>query len=138
MSSEVRDVTAKPNWLLFPWRAALAVMKRIMFGAAKYKPNDWQDQETHSEAEFVEKAMRHLVAHASGEINDHENGDTHLACAATDLLMALWHQIKSKEPAMKLRPDLEPWWDRCVHGVVVPPLMSPTRVCRECLNLAMG
>lgn len=59
----------------------------------KYPKNNWKLGAPDCEfaALRLESAMRHLVAHMSGELVDSETGIAHLAMAANNLMMVFYH-----------------------------------------------
>ena len=68
--------------------ALLRIGEVLTFGAEKYAAHGWQ---TVPEAPSRYKAalLRHLTAHAMGEVNDRESGLPHLSHAACCLLFML-------------------------------------------------
>lgn len=83
----------KLNWWLLPFKALEPVVRVLMFGARKYAPDNWKNVEPYRERYFS-ACQRHLIAYQSGEINDPETGENHLAHAICCLLFILWKELK--------------------------------------------
>jgi hypothetical protein len=80
-----KDDTGKARWDLLPLEPIKELVDVLTFGAKKYGPNNWQtvDDGYHR---YYSACMRHLVAHASGELFDPETKLSHLAHAMCNLL----------------------------------------------------
>jgi hypothetical protein len=96
-----KESEGKLQWSLVPWGSVEEVVKVLMFGAAKYAPDNWQRVQPARKLYF-EAAMRHLVAWQRGEEKDGESGLPHLAHAACDILFLLW--FKEFPPAADSQP----------------------------------
>lgn len=83
-----KDDAGKARWRLFPWTAAKIVLNVLEHGAKKYGEDNWKLVQD-GERRYVDAAMRHLVAHISGEEMDEESGLPHLAHAACSVLFAI-------------------------------------------------
>jgi hypothetical protein len=83
-----KDDASKPRPSLLPFRGLDAVLRVLEFGAHKYAPHAWRNV-PNGHARYVDAALRHLHAYASGEANDPESGLPHLAHAACSVLFAL-------------------------------------------------
>lgn len=57
----------------------------LSYGAAKYGEQNWQHVEN-GQDRYYAAALRHLLAHRSGQVLDDESGQTHLAHAATNIM----------------------------------------------------
>lgn len=69
--------------------SALVDVATVMeMGAIKYEVGNWL-KGGKPDKEYLDSAMRHLMAHISGELYDQELGTKHLANAAWNLLAAL-------------------------------------------------
>lgn len=79
---------AKARWDLLPIAALDSVVRVLTFGAAKYGDDNWRSVE-HPRRRYYAAAMRHVAAWWSGETNDPESGEHHLAHAACCLLFVL-------------------------------------------------
>jgi len=85
-----KDSSGKRRWTLVPWSALGEVVDVLMFGAGKYSDHGWKTV-VDGERVYLDAALRHLSAHMEGRMLDDESGLPHLAHAATDVLIALWH-----------------------------------------------
>lgn len=65
-----------------------AVANILTFGAKKYAAHSWQSVER-GEERYLAALLRHLTAHAKGEVNDPESGMPHLAHAACNAMFIL-------------------------------------------------
>lgn len=76
-------------------KALTSVAEVLTFGAQKYAAHSWH---TVSEGKSRYKAalLRHLTAHAQGEVNDPESGLPHLAHAACCSLFIL--ELEQRDP----------------------------------------
>ena len=83
-----KDDAGKVDLSLLPFAALEGVARVLEFGAAKYAPHAWRHVED-GHHRYVNAALRHLHAHAKGELNDPETGLPHLAHAACSILFAL-------------------------------------------------
>ena len=95
MSNGVKDTEGKIALNLIPPHALEEVAKVRMFGNKKYgDPWAWLNASVPKEA-FIEAAKRHLNQIAKGKLVDPESKLTHLAHAATSLMMALELDVKA-------------------------------------------
>jgi hypothetical protein len=92
----------KPDMYLLPPLATLEVGKVLTYGANKYSPDNWKKLDSLQER-YTSAAMRHLLAHMSGEENDEETDMSHLAHAICCLLFKLEDQlsVESKEEGLR-------------------------------------
>lgn len=102
LSEGVKHDGDKPMMGLLPWGPLREVAKVLTFGARKYAPNNWKKVTPPSR--YFDAALRHLAAYEEGEDDDEESGLSHLAHAASCLLIALWHQGKGR-PARHSEED---------------------------------
>jgi len=87
----------KLDWTLFPWSEATEVMEVLMGGAKKYAPNNWKKLEN-GEKRCIAAAMRHIIAHLSGEdINKDDFNLSHLAHAACGILFAMYFMNQRRQ-----------------------------------------
>lgn len=63
------------------------------FGAKKYAPNNWQFVED-AESRYTDALYRHLLAEASGELQDQESELLHAAHSAWNALARLELQLR--------------------------------------------
>lgn len=82
----------KPDMYLLPPLATLEVGKVLTYGANKYSPDNWRKLDALQER-YTSAAMRHLLAHMSGEANDAETDMSHLAHAICCLLFKLEDEL---------------------------------------------
>lgn len=77
-------------WVEFPyWGALLDAAKPMTSGAAKHGAHTYRrDADI---GDYFSAAMRHIVAHLSGELHDPETGNYHLAHAAASLLVVSYN-----------------------------------------------
>lgn len=87
---------AKPNLALLPFNALAEVAGVFGFGAVKYAPGDWVN-DNNGGGDHVAAALRHIGAHCDGEKLDDESGETHLAHASARLLMAIGKRIRNNK-----------------------------------------
>lgn len=80
----VKHDAGKPRAELLPPRALLAVARVLSLGAAKYGADNWH--KCRDPQRYVGAALRHVLAHMSGEKRDPESGESHLTHAACCLL----------------------------------------------------
>lgn len=66
----------KLKWSLVSWRALEPMIKVLMFGAAKYSPNNWKKGLTYTE--ICESLQRHMNSFLEGEDNDKESKLEHI------------------------------------------------------------
>lgn len=83
-----KDDAGKVRLDLLPFAALEDVARVLEHGAEKYAPHAWRHVEGGHER-YVRAALRHLHAHAGGEMFDPESGLPHLAHAACSILFAL-------------------------------------------------
>ena len=86
--------SGKLRWSLLPYDALADVVRVLMHGAAKYEDFNWQHvvSEDGGKARYFDALQRHLIAWWNGEINDPEDGLSHLAHATCCLLFLLWKE----------------------------------------------
>lgn len=83
-----KDTKGKPPISLVPPYAIEEIARIRAFGNEKYgSPWGWLDNV--SSGEFIDAALRHLLKWNRGETTDPESGLSHLAHAATSVVMAL-------------------------------------------------
>jgi hypothetical protein len=95
----------KPEMYLVPPLALLEVGKVLTYGAKKYSPDNWRKLDNLQER-YTSAAMRHLLAHMSGESNDEETDMSHLAHTICCLLFKLEDELLEKAEKERTRePD---------------------------------
>lgn len=95
----------KPEMYLVPPLALLEVGKVLTYGAKKYSPDNWRKLDNLQER-YTSAAMRHLLAHMSGEACDDETEMSHLAHAICCLLFKLEDELLEEAEKERIRkPD---------------------------------
>jgi hypothetical protein len=75
----------KPRWDLLPLEPIKELVQVLTFGAQKYGPENWRKVENGFHRYYA-AAMRHLIAYATGELNDPETGLSHIAHTMCNLV----------------------------------------------------
>lgn len=88
LANGVKHDEHKPRPELLPPRALLSVSEVLAYGARKYAPDNWR-KVPDAHTRYVGAALRHVLAHLTGERLDPESGKPHLAHAVCSLLFAL-------------------------------------------------
>lgn len=83
-----KDDAGKPQWHLFPWRAAQKVVEVLMHGALKYGEFNWKKLDD-IENRYLDAALRHMVEYALGKRIDVDSGKPVLAHAVCCLMFLL-------------------------------------------------
>ena len=78
----------KPRADLLPPLALIEVAKVLTYGAGKYGPDNWKKLDN-LQSRYTGAALRHLLAHMSGEETDEETDLNHIAHAVCCLLFKL-------------------------------------------------
>ncbi|MEO0479048.1 MAG: dATP/dGTP diphosphohydrolase domain-containing protein [Planctomycetota bacterium] len=88
----------KPSFWLIPHEPLLEVAKVLTYGASKYEedPHDRNYLRVEDgERRYLDAVLRHMNSHLRGEKSDPESGLSHLAHAASSLLMAMgWRSAR--------------------------------------------
>ena len=85
----------KPPLALIPSEALIEIAEVLGFGAEKYGPNNWrEDIDKTKWSRSYSSLQRHLNAFWSGEDTDPESGLSHLAHAATQVVILM---VKQRE-----------------------------------------
>lgn len=85
--SGVKYDQEKPDMSLLPSKALVEVARVLTFGSKKYSAHNWR--KGYQWSRLIAAAMRHLTAYNDGEDRDPESGISHLAHAASCLMMLL-------------------------------------------------
>ena len=85
----VKHDTGKPRWSLLPLGSIAQIVQVLDFGAAKYKPDNWQHVPD-ARRRYYDAMQRHIEAWWTGERCDRETGLHHLAHAGCCILFLLW------------------------------------------------
>jgi hypothetical protein len=67
------------------------IVRVLEFGAAKYEPDGWKSVPD-ATTRYYDSLQRHLIAWRSGEVNDPDSGEHHLAHAGCCLVFLLWFE----------------------------------------------
>ncbi len=82
--------TGKAPLALLPSEALIEIAEVLGFGAEKYGPNNWRDDADKTEwSRSYSSLQRHLNAFWSGQDIDPESGLSHLAHAATQIVILM-------------------------------------------------
>lgn len=96
----VKYDSGKPRPMLMQESLAdslLETTKVLTYGANKYSDDNWKNVE---QRRYFDALYRHLNAHHRGELNDTESGLSHLAHAASNILIILQLQLMSGSPSI--------------------------------------
>lgn len=99
----IKHDNGKPMMSLIDPLALGEVGKVMTYGAHKYTANNWRKGFKYSR--LYDAALRHLLAHISGEDNDPESGLSHLAHCVSCLLMIINFQITRKGDDDRFKAD---------------------------------
>ena len=91
-TSGIKHDTGKPEWAYLQWNALELVVLVQDYGSAKYSRDNWKRVED-LENRYLSAALRHIAAHARGEIADQESELPHLAHAIASLLFVLENRL---------------------------------------------
>lgn len=92
LTTAVKHDTNKPRLDLLSVPALNATAQVMTYGALKYAPHNWRKGFDWSR--LYAAALRHLLAHMSGEDKDPETGLSHLSHAACCIMFLQEHEIK--------------------------------------------
>lgn len=142
----------KADWLLFPWKAAKAILRVLEYGARRYSRGGWRTVEDAKER-YANAAMRHLIAYMDGKYWDlcdaHPtpaerpddckqcSGEPHLAHLGCDCLFLL---ELDERPRGKAKPAPSQWRcpgyacgaERPVEGWLLGSKLRSAVCCRKC------
>ena len=90
----LRHNEGKLQWHLLPMDLVRETVRVMMFGATKYKPNNWKRGFKYSTV--LDCAYRHLDWWAEGEDNCSESGLSHLAHAMCNLVFLYFFHARKK------------------------------------------
>lgn len=93
----IKNDIGKLRYSLLPWSALREVVAVLEAGSRKYSDDNWKIVPD-APRRYLDAALRHLIAYASGEKQDPETGRSHLAhCAACCLFMIYFDITPTKE-----------------------------------------
>lgn len=104
----------KRRYTLIPQVALDQCADVFGFGAAKYSPNNWQN-ETNPDV-YIDAAMRHLAAIRNGELIDLDHGQSHAAAVMTNAAILVW---------LFARPKVNPNQDRPINRDLLKEQFRP-------------
>lgn len=82
---------------LLPIGPLMLIAEVLTFGAKKYAANSWREGTTAEWGRTYGSVLRHLFSWWSGEDNDPQTGKSHLAHAATQLMILMEHVQHNKD-----------------------------------------
>ena len=82
----------KPQYRLVPPYALEEIAKNLTYGSRKYSAFNWI-KVPNAKDRYMDAAIRHIEAYRKGETNDPENGYSHLAAAAVNLMFLIEFDI---------------------------------------------
>ena len=100
--SGVKHDEDKLPWHLLPSEAIEGTLAVLQFGAKKYCEGGWRSVPS-AHKRYSDALMRHLLAEATGEVNDAESGLPHSAHVAWCALARLELELK---PPRRLSPGV--------------------------------
>jgi hypothetical protein len=92
----------KPQWHLVAFRALLPLVRVLEYGAKKYAPNNWKKGAP--KEQYLDCAMRHLMAIADGEDIDPESGQSHMGHVMANAMMYEYHYGKKAAGGPQVPP----------------------------------
>ena len=104
-----KDDEGKPDWTLFPFKAAEYVVRVLEFGAMKYGRNNWKEfiRKPDGPQRCLAAAQRHMAEFIDGdEVLDRESNIHHIAHAACNLLFYLKY-VDNHSDLGKMMGELE-------------------------------
>ena len=81
-----KDTKNKPRLSYIPYSSLVKIAEVRQFGIDKYGENKYDEVNVE---DFLDAALRHIFKHIEGEYIDNESGRSHLAHAATSLILAM-------------------------------------------------
>ena len=90
----IDDVDNIINYDVLPFDVFDKIVEVMGYGANKYDDFNWKKVSIH---DYIAATLRHISKFQQGEVFDKESGFHHLSHAATDLIYALWHELRRLE-----------------------------------------
>lgn len=81
----------KRRWTLIPLGPLRAVVDVLEFGASRYGAGNWQHVEN-AQQRYLDALWRHLTAYTSGEKDDLDSLQPHLAHVVCCALFLIWFE----------------------------------------------
>lgn len=98
-SDFIKADSGKLQWSLLPFAELEEVVKVLMKGASKYKPDNWKKCD--NTKRYEDALMRHVIAYIKGnkidEVSQGGDGLSHLAHAICNCLFLMWFDNQQKE-----------------------------------------
>ena len=95
----VKADSGKLQWSLLPFAEVEEVVKVLMNGASKYKPDNWKKCD--DTKRYEDALMRHVIAYIKGnkidEVSQGGDGLSHLAHAICNCLFLMWFDNQQEE-----------------------------------------
>ena len=90
----LRDDEHKLDWSLLPVQPLEEAIGVLMFGAAKYSPNNWREQPFFDRARITNSLKRHQAAIDKGEVYDKESGARHSAHVLVNAMFQSYYETE--------------------------------------------
>ncbi len=106
MKNKVQDIGIKYDedkldWSLMPLKPLESVVRLLMFGAKKYKPNNWMN--VLPKERYYNALLRHLFLWFQGEKIDPDSGLSHLTAVICNAIFLWWHDDKEDSEPVDLK-----------------------------------
>lgn len=82
----------KPDYSLLSFKALDEIVQVLTYGAKKYSRDNWKSV-PQFEQRYLAAALRHITAHARGELKDPETNLHHLSHATVSLMFLIESSI---------------------------------------------
>ena len=83
----------KLDYTLLEWRSLRYLVRLMMFGAKKYKRDNWKLVEPER---YKQALLRHVALFAEGEWMDMDSGTPHLAGIMFNAMVLIWFKDEGK------------------------------------------
>lgn len=83
----------KLDYTLLEWSSLKDLVKLMMFGAKKYKRDNWKKVEP---VRYRQALLRHVAQLAEGEWTDSDSGLPHCACIMFNAMVLIWFKNQGK------------------------------------------
>lgn len=94
----------KPRWSLLDYKVMTEVVKCLTVGAEKYGDENYKDV---PKKKYIDAHGRHMAAYLSGEMNDPDDGLSHIAHAIANLIFVGYHDNNTITEAVE-RVNIKP------------------------------
>lgn len=89
MGKGIKYDDEKHDWDLLPLEPIESAINLLMFGAEKYKPNNWMHVKP--KKRYYNALLRHLALWKKGEIIDPDSNLPHLTAVICNAIFLWWH-----------------------------------------------